>query len=417
MDDQVLALPRAQAGDAARRARRQGDRHAGHAGAVRRRDAAPRPGVHAASRALLTVTPPSWRFDLQIEEDLIEEVIRVLGYAQLPDTPPLRAGDGARAQRGAAQPARAAPRAGRARLPGDDQLQLRRGALGARARRQRRPDPRAEPDRQPAGGDALAACSAAWSSVLRSTSARKATRVRVFEVGRVFRRDAAVRRRRRAAWPASRQPMRLGRPGLRRRPTRCSGARRSVPSTSSTSRATSKRCSRRGAARFVAGRAPGAAPGALRPRSSSTARAIGHRRRTAPALAPGLRAAGARRCCSNSTPRPCCSATLPAFAPLPRQQSVWRDLAVVVGEAVTHDALMRRSPAPPQAGLVRSARLFDIYKPATPGGRHRRRRAQPGGAAGTARRRGHADRRAHRRGGRRCARRAAASALGVRLRG
>jgi phenylalanyl-tRNA synthetase beta chain len=36
----------------------------------------------------LMVTPPSWRFDLQIEEDLIEEVIRVLGYTSLPDSPP-----------------------------------------------------------------------------------------------------------------------------------------------------------------------------------------------------------------------------------------------------------------------------------------------------------------------------------------
>ena len=33
--------------------------------------------------------PPSWRFDLRIEEDLIEEVIRVLGFGKLPDTPPI----------------------------------------------------------------------------------------------------------------------------------------------------------------------------------------------------------------------------------------------------------------------------------------------------------------------------------------
>jgi phenylalanyl-tRNA synthetase beta chain len=37
----------------------------------------------------LRVTPPSFRFDLQIEEDLIEEVIRCIGYDQLPTTPPL----------------------------------------------------------------------------------------------------------------------------------------------------------------------------------------------------------------------------------------------------------------------------------------------------------------------------------------
>jgi phenylalanyl-tRNA synthetase beta chain len=38
---------------------------------------------------VLMVTPPSWRFDIQIEEDLIEEVIRVLGFNTLPDVPPL----------------------------------------------------------------------------------------------------------------------------------------------------------------------------------------------------------------------------------------------------------------------------------------------------------------------------------------
>ena len=37
----------------------------------------------------LLVSPPSFRFDLQIEEDLIEEVIRCIGYDQLPTTAPL----------------------------------------------------------------------------------------------------------------------------------------------------------------------------------------------------------------------------------------------------------------------------------------------------------------------------------------
>src|SRR5690606_23591284 len=35
------------------------------------------------------VTPPSFRFDLEIEEDLIEEVARVYGFERIPDVPPV----------------------------------------------------------------------------------------------------------------------------------------------------------------------------------------------------------------------------------------------------------------------------------------------------------------------------------------
>ena len=33
------------------------------------------------------VTPPSFRFDIAIEEDLIEEIGRMIGYDNLPTTP------------------------------------------------------------------------------------------------------------------------------------------------------------------------------------------------------------------------------------------------------------------------------------------------------------------------------------------
>jgi len=35
------------------------------------------------------VTPPSFRFDLEIEEDLIEEIARVYGFERIPDVPPM----------------------------------------------------------------------------------------------------------------------------------------------------------------------------------------------------------------------------------------------------------------------------------------------------------------------------------------
>ena len=74
MDDQILESAEGRTGAAARRARRQGDQHAGLLCRLSaRRDAAPRSAV-LASRPV-TVVPPSWHFDLKIG-DLIEEVAR-----------------------------------------------------------------------------------------------------------------------------------------------------------------------------------------------------------------------------------------------------------------------------------------------------------------------------------------------------
>jgi phenylalanyl-tRNA synthetase beta chain len=58
---------------------------------------------------------------------------------------------------------------------------------------------------------------------------------------------------------------------------------------------------------------------------------------------------------------------VPAFEPVPRQQPVWRDVALVVRDEVAHDALIATLRADP-AGLIRQATLFDIYKPTQPGG-------------------------------------------------
>jgi phenylalanyl-tRNA synthetase beta chain len=41
----------------------------------------------ASNKALLLLTPPSYRFDMSIEEDLIEEIARIYGY-DIPSTLP-----------------------------------------------------------------------------------------------------------------------------------------------------------------------------------------------------------------------------------------------------------------------------------------------------------------------------------------
>jgi phenylalanyl-tRNA synthetase beta chain len=44
--------------------------------------------AHTEADGVFTVTPPSYRFDLHIEEDLIEEVARIYGFERIPDHPP-----------------------------------------------------------------------------------------------------------------------------------------------------------------------------------------------------------------------------------------------------------------------------------------------------------------------------------------
>jgi phenylalanyl-tRNA synthetase beta chain len=54
---------------------------------------------------------------------------------------------------------------------------------------------------------------------------------------------------------------------------------------------------------------------------------------------------------------------VPAFAGVSRLQPVERDIAVIVSEAVTHAQLMAQVHAAQTQGLLRSATLFDIYRP------------------------------------------------------
>jgi phenylalanyl-tRNA synthetase beta chain len=54
---------------------------------------------------------------------------------------------------------------------------------------------------------------------------------------------------------------------------------------------------------------------------------------------------------------------VPAFKSVAKFQAVQRDIAVVVADQVTHAALMSAIWAAPTTGLLRDAHLFDIYRP------------------------------------------------------
>ena len=308
----------------------------------------------------LHVVPPSWRFDLTIEEDLIEEVIRVIGYGLLPETAPM-APLSARVRSESSRSADAV----RHRLAGLDYQETINFSF-VEERWETELAGNADPIRlvNPMASQLAVMRSSLVGSLvgaLKFNQARKAARVRLFEVGRVFMRDAGV-----AAGEVSvagiAQPMRVAalaagpidtvQWGSKERPVDFFDMKGDVEALLAPARAT-----------FVAAQHPAMHPGRCA-RVEIDGVAVGHvgelhpRWRQAYELpsAPMLfeldLAVLQRR-------------ALPAFAPIPRLQPVWRDLALIAGEGVTHDALIaaiRSVPTP----LVRSARLFDVYKPAQP---------------------------------------------------
>jgi phenylalanyl-tRNA synthetase beta chain len=139
----------------------------------------------------LTVLPPSYRFDLQIEEDLIEEIARMVGYNALPTTPPL-----------APITARVRPEAQRS----PHAVRHHLAALGyqetinfsfVEERWEHDLAGNADPIRllNPIASQMSVMRSSLMGSLLQVVKFnvdRKASRVRVFELGRVFRKDANV---------------------------------------------------------------------------------------------------------------------------------------------------------------------------------------------------------------------------------
>jgi phenylalanyl-tRNA synthetase beta chain len=311
----------------------------------------------------LTVAPPSWRFDLQIEEDLIEEVIRVLGYETLPDTPPMAA---------LTPRVRSESRRGldtlRHQLAGlDYQETINFGFVEERWEHELAGNPNPVKLVNPMASQLAVMRSSLLGSlvgVLRLNLARKATRVRVFEAGRVFVRDAGVMDGE-VSVAGLAQPMRLA--GL------VYGSA-DAPQWGAKERAIDFFDLKGDIEALLAPRAVSFKPAehpAMHPgrcaRVELDGVAIGFAGELHPKwrqayelpLAPQLFELDAEALMARE---------LPVVVPIQRQQSVWRDISVVAIDAVTHDALMAAIGASRQKTLIRSARLVDLYKPLQPAG-------------------------------------------------
>ena len=309
----------------------------------------------------ITVTPPSWRFDMKIEEDLIEEVIRIVGYETLPATPPVAA---------------LTPRVRSESERSLDALRHRMAALDYQEtinfsfvdeRWERELAGNADPIRlvNPMAAHMGVMRSSLLGSligVLKLNLSRKASRVRVFEVGRVFARDARV-----ADGPASvagvAQPMRLAGLAYGGADALQWGTKERAADFFDLKGDIEALLAPR-TARFVAAEHPALHPG-RGARIELDGVVIGFAGELHPRWRQAYELAGAPLLFELDT-LALMHRVLPAHTPVQRQQSVWRDLSLIAAESVTHDALMQAITATENAGLIRSTRLFDVYKPATP---------------------------------------------------
>ena len=305
----------------------------------------------------LTVLPPSWRFDLQIEEDLIEEVVRVIGYDKLPATPPL-APITARTMR----EARRSPHELRRALAALDYQETINFSF-VEPRWEHELAGNADPIKvlNPIAAPLSVMRSSLLGSlvqVLRHNLARKATRVRVFELGRVFRRDAAATDGPLAVAGVD-QPTRVA--GLVYGPAdglQWAARERGVDFFDLKADVEALLAPRQ--ARFVAAGHPALHPGRSA-RIELDGRTIGHVGELHPKWRQGYELPQAPMLFELALDA-VLDAPVPTFEAVPRQQPVLRDLALVVGDGVTHDALLNCLRDDPQ-GLIRGVTLFDVYKP------------------------------------------------------
>ncbi|HUR89123.1 MAG TPA: phenylalanine--tRNA ligase subunit beta [Ramlibacter sp.] len=322
-------------------------------------DAFKRLGLPAEAKGgTITVTPPSYRFDMTLEEDLIEEVTRIVGYNNLPTTPPL-----------APITARVRPESQRSRFAVRRQL----ASLGyfetinfsfVEEGWERDLAGNANPVKllNPIASQMSVMRSSLIGSllqVLKFNVDRKAERVRVFEIGRVFVRDDAVKTTDTTVHGV-RQPMRVAglaygsADGLQwgRKESQIDyfDVKGDVEALLAPLGAGFKpavhpamhpgRC----AAIWLRGREIGVV-GELHPR---------WRQQWEFAHAPVLFELDLDAVTQRD---------VPSFEAVPRFQPAQRDIALVVKDAVTHDAILGAINAAATGGLLRDAFLFDVYKP------------------------------------------------------
>lgn len=310
------------------------------------------------SEGVVTVTPPSFRFDLQIEEDLIEEVARMVGYNNLPHTPPLApitAKIRPENQRSAF-----AVRRSLAALGYQETINF--SFVEERWEHELAGNPQPIKLLNPIASQMSVMRSSLIGSllqVLRFNLARRAPRVRVFELGRVFLRNPAIKSTDTTVEGFD-QPMRLAglasgsadglQWGRKEQGVDFFDVKGDVEALLAPLKP-----------EFVPGQHP-----ALHPGRTAEVKIQGQSIGFVGELHPKWRQSyelAAAPVVFELELDAVLARQVPAFQSVAKFQAVQRDVAVVVGDQVTHADLITAVRAAPTQGLLRDVQLFDVYRP------------------------------------------------------
>jgi phenylalanyl-tRNA synthetase beta chain len=322
-------------------------------------DAFKRLGLAAVeNHGVITVTPPSYRFDITIEEDLIEEVVRMVGFDNLPTSLPIA--PIAPQVRSETQRGRFAVRRALASLGYQETINF----SFVEERWETELAGNTNPIRllNPIASQLSVMRSSLLGSllqILKHNLDRKADRVRIFELGRVFMRDSSVKTSDTQV-AGILQPLRVA--GLA-----YGGA---VQRQWSAKDAAADFFDVKGDVEsllaplqvsFVAAEHPAMHPGRC---AKMVLNGVdigvvgelhplwrqGYELPQAPIMFELDLAAVMQR-------------DVPAAQAIAKFQDVERDIAVIVRESIDHAALMAAIHAAPTQGLLRDALLFDVYRP------------------------------------------------------
>ena len=311
--------------------------------------------------SVVTITPPPYRFDLQIEEDLIEEVARMVGYNNLPNTPPL-APITAKI-RDEAQRSPFAVRRSLAALGYQETINF--SFVEERWEHELAGNPSPIKLLNPIASQMSVMRSSLLGSllqVLKFNLDRKAERVRVFELGRVFLRDASVKNTDTSV-EGFHQPMRVA--GLAAgNADALQWGRKEQGADFFDVKGDVEALLAPHKPMFAPAEHPAMHPGRCA-KVTLNGVAIGFVGELHPKWRQAYELASAPVLFELDLDA-VLQRAVPMAKAVSKHQPVQRDIAVLVAEQITHAALMRAIWAAPTAGLLKDARLFDVYR-AKPG--------------------------------------------------